>query len=157
MARLDAARVTAWRELQAVAGAVERRLDAALVAEWQVPLASFDVLAALHHLGGRARPQALAASLRLSPSSLSRRLDRLQEEGWVARARPPTPADHRAVVVALTPRGRALWRAMNVTYRRGVQHLVSAPLDDPDIARLRDVLGRLGAALDSEVADGQGG
>lgn len=154
MARLDAARVTAWRELQAVAGAVERRLDAALVAEWQVPLASFDVLAALQRLGGRARPQALAAALRLSPSSLSRRLDRLEEEGWVARVRPAAPADHRAVVVELTSRGRALWRAMNVSYRRGVQQLVSAPLDDADVTRLSDLLARLGAALD--VTDGRG-
>ena len=89
MARLDAARLTAWRDLQSVAAALERRLDAELVAEWQVPLASFDVLGALQRSGGRARPSQLAEDLRLAPSSLSRRIDRLEEEAWVARVRPP--------------------------------------------------------------------
>lgn len=144
MARLDAERLAAWRELQSVTGAIERQIDADLVTEWQVPLASFDVLAALQRAGGRARPHRLADDLRLSRSSLSRRIDRLEEEAWVARSRPPAPADHRAVVVELTPRGRALWRAMNVTYRRAVQRLVATALDDDaTVGQLRGVLARL--------------
>ena len=47
MARLDASRVAAWRELQSIGAAVERRIDEVLMAEWQVPLGWFDVLAAL--------------------------------------------------------------------------------------------------------------
>lgn len=136
--------MTAWRELQSITAAIERRIDAELVAEWQVPLVSFDVLAALQRSGGRARPSELADALRLSPSSLSRRIDRLEEEAWVARSRAPAPADHRAVVVALTPRGRALWRAMNITYRRALRRLVSSRLpDDRDVEALRAVLSRL--------------
>lgn len=146
MARLDATRLAAWRELQSVSAAIERRIDAEMVAEWQVPLASFDVLAALQRDGGRARPRLLAEALRLSPSSLSRRIDRLEEEGWVARARPGPPVDHRAVVVELTPRGRALWRAMSVTYRRAVQAMVAIHLSDQDVADMR----RLLAAVDPE-------
>lgn len=144
MARLDASRVAAWRELQSISAAIERRIDAELVAEWQVPLASFDVLAALAGVQGRARPSELAEVLRLSPSSLSRRIDRLEEEAWVARVRPPAPADHRAVVVELTPRGRALWRAMNLTYRRALQRLVAAPLPtEAEVDALRTVLALL--------------
>ncbi len=154
MARLDAARLAAWRDLQSVAAALERRLDAELVAEWQVPLASFDVLGALQRAGGRARPSELADDLRLSKSSLSRRIDRLEEEAWVARVRPPVGFDHRAVVVELTPRGRALWRAMNVSYRRLVQRLVSSRLAaDDDVATLR----RLLEVLDPEADVGLGG
>lgn len=153
MGRLDATRLNAWRDLQSVAAALERRIDAELVAEWQVPLASFDVLGALQRAGGRARPSQLAEDLRLSPSSLSRRIDRLEEEAWVARGRPRVGVDHRAVVVELTPRGRALWRAMNVSYRRIVQRLVSSRLPcDEDVAALL----RLLRLLDPEADAGLG-
>ena len=134
MARLDATRVAAWRELQSVTAELERTIDDELTAEWDVPLGWFDVLAGLQRLGGTARPSELATELRLVRSSLSRRLDRLEEEGWVARRRPPNAADHRAVVVELTRRGRALWREMNVTYRRAVQAHVASALDDADVA-----------------------
>ncbi len=55
------------------------------------------------------------------PSSLCRRFDRLEEEGWVKRHRGVDPVDQRAVEVELTRRGRNLWREMNITYRRVVQ------------------------------------
>ena len=140
MARLDATRVAAWRELQAVTAELERTIDDALTAEWDVPLGWFDVLAGLQRLGGTARPSELATELRLVRSSLSRRLDRLEEEGWVARRRPATGADHRGVDVELTRRGRALWREMNVTYRRAVQAHVASALDDADVGELRRIL-----------------
>ncbi len=140
MARLDATRVSAWRELQSVAAEVERLIDEALIAEWEVPLGWFDVLAGLQRLGGAARPSDLACELRLVRSSLSRRLDRLEEEGWVERTRPVELGDQRAVVVELTRRGRTLWREMNVTYRRAVQANVASALSDDDVASLRRVL-----------------
>jgi DNA-binding MarR family transcriptional regulator len=140
MPRLDANRLAAWRDLQAVAGELERAVDGELVAEWEIPLGWFDVLAALQRHGGRARPTELAASLRIPRSSLSRRLDRLQEEGWVARHEAEAGIDHRAVDVELTTRGRTLWREMTVTYRRAVQALVASKLDDRQVAALRGVL-----------------
>ncbi len=102
MPRLDASRVAAWRELQSVAAELERLIDEDVTAEWDVPLGWFDVLAGLQRMGGRARPSDLAVELRLVRSSLSRRLDRLEEEGWVARHHPGRVDDHRAVVVVLT-------------------------------------------------------
>jgi DNA-binding MarR family transcriptional regulator len=91
-------------------------------------------------MGGRARPSDLAAELRLVRSSLSRRLDRLEEEGWVARHRASASDDQRGVVVMLTRRGRTLWREMNVTYRRAVQARVSSLLADDDVGELRRIL-----------------
>ena len=149
MPRLDAARVAAWRDLQSVAAELERIIDEDVMSEWDVPLGWFDVLAALQRLGGAARPSDLATELRLVRSSLSRRLDRLEEEGWVARQRRGDLDDHRAVIVLLTRRGRALWREMNVTYRRAVQAHVSSHLSNADVAALHRVLG----ALSSDKAD----
>ena len=58
--------------------------------------------------------------------------------------------DHRAVVVQLTRRGRALWREMNVTYRRAVQAHVSSHLSNADVAALHRVLGRLSHATTAD-------
>ncbi|MGH9134379.1 MAG: MarR family winged helix-turn-helix transcriptional regulator [Ilumatobacteraceae bacterium] len=145
MPRLDAARVSAWRGLQAVMAELTRRVDVELMDEWDIPLGWFDVLAALQRLGGRARPHDVAAEMRLPPSSLSRRLDRLEEEGWVKRHRSVDPIDQRAVEVELTRRGRNLWREMNVTYRRAVQRHFATPMADGDIANVHRVIDRLTA------------
>lgn len=136
MPRLDASRVAAWRDLQSVVADVTRQVDDDLRAEWAVPLGWFDVLAALRDLDGRARPQDVAAVMRIPRSSLSRRLDRLEEEGWIARHREVDVDDHRAVDVELTPRGRTLWREMNITYRRAVQARFAARFDDESIAAI---------------------
>jgi DNA-binding MarR family transcriptional regulator len=136
MPRLDAARVNAWRQLQSIVPEIERRIDEDLRAEWAVPLGWFDVLATLRQLDGRAPPQDVASAMRIPASSLSRRLDRLEEEGWVRRHRDVDPEDHRAVEVELTRRGRALWREMNVTYRRSLQARFAGGLDDTVIDEL---------------------
>jgi len=137
--RLDNVRLLAWRELQSIVAEVQRGIDDDLRREWAVPLVSFEVLAALRELGGLARPQEIALWMRLPPSSLSRRLDRLEEEGWIARHRGVEPEDHRAVDVELTPRGRTLWREMSRSYRRSVQSRFAGELSDEQIATLMDV------------------
>ncbi|MEO1055527.1 MAG: MarR family transcriptional regulator [Actinomycetota bacterium] len=129
--------------MQAVVGDLERAIDDELRAEWDIPLGWFDVLASLQRLGGLVRPHDVAADLRLPASSVSRRLDRLEEEGWVARHRHVDAADLRAVEVELTRTGRRLWREMNVTYRRALQSLFSVKLDDDEITALRAVVEKL--------------
>jgi hypothetical protein len=69
MPRLDAARLAAWRDLTTRLAQLSRAIDEDLLAEWDIPLGWFDVLAALQRLGGRGRPVAIAAELRLPPSS----------------------------------------------------------------------------------------
>ncbi|MEJ7800427.1 MAG: MarR family transcriptional regulator [Ilumatobacter sp.] len=139
MPRLDAARIAAWRDLQSIVAEITRGIDDDLRLEWAVPLGWFDVLAALRALNGRARPQAIAELMRIPASSLSRRLDRLEEEGWIARHRHVDADDHRAVDVELTARGRALWREMSVTYRRSVQTRFARHLIDEQIAAVSEV------------------
>ncbi len=145
MPRLDNVRVGAWRELQAVVAELERSIDDALRADWDIAIEWFDVLTALQRLGGVARPLDIAATLRMPASSISRRLDRLEEEGWIARRR-HTDSDKRAVDVELTRSGRRLWREMNVSYRRAVQTHFAGHLDDDDIASLRHVIDTIDAA-----------
>ncbi len=143
MPRLDNVRVGTWRELQAQVAQLERGIDEALRAEWDIALGWFDVLTSLQRLGGSARPLDVATDLRLPASSISRRLDRLEEEGWIARHPHLGDGDKRAVTVELTKSGRRLWREMNVSYRRAVQSLFATHLDDGSIDALRSILDAL--------------
>jgi DNA-binding MarR family transcriptional regulator len=140
VARLDNVRVGVWRGMQALVGEIERNIDEELRAEWDISLGWFDVLASLQRLGGRARPLDVSSDMRLPPSSVSRRLDRLEEEGWIARHKYVDADDHRAVDIELTKTGRRLWREMSVTYRRALQALFAVHLDGADIADMQRVL-----------------
>jgi DNA-binding MarR family transcriptional regulator len=127
------------------------------MAEWDIPLGWYEVLAALQRCGGRARPLAVAQSLRIPVSTVSRRLDRLEDEGWVARHRGIDPDDGRAVEIELTGRGRTLWRAMHVSYRRSVQQRFAVHLGDQEIAEIRhlvDLLNQTGGAGGGVVGGG---
>lgn len=146
MPRLDNVRVGTWRGLQALVGELERNIDEELRADWDITIGWFDVLTSLQRLGGLARPLDVAADLRLPASSVSRRLDRLEEEGWIARHRHVDESDKRAVDIELTKSGRRLWREMNVSYRRAVQSSFATHLDDDDIDDLRRILDLLMAA-----------
>ncbi len=152
MSRLDSTRVSAWRGLQTVTAELTRRIDVDLMDDWDIPLGWFDVLASLQRLGGRARPLDVAAEIRLPPSSLSRRLDRLEEEGWVKRHRNVDPVDQRAVEVELTRRGRNLWREMNVTYRRAVQAHFAILMGDGDIAAVHRMIDLLTQPDEAELS-----
>ena len=143
MPRLDAVRVAAWRSLGVVGADVQRKVEAGLVDDYDLPLAWFEVLAALQAAGGAMRVGELCDVLHELPSSLSRRLDRLEEQGFVDRVATPTPDDKRAVTVKLTREGRAEWRDANVTYRRMVQQHFANVLSDGDIATLQRIFGKL--------------
>jgi len=143
MPRLDNVRVETWRSLQSLVGHLERTVDDELRAEWDIALGWFDVMTSLQRLGGVARPLDIASDLRLPASSISRRLDRLEEEGWIARHRLVDQHDRRAVEIELTKSGRRLWREMNVSYRRAVQASFAVHMSDDDI----DDIARILAAL----------
>lgn len=144
MPRLDAERVGLFRALGISLTMLTRDVDAALVEQFELPLTWFEVMAALQRSGGEARVNDLRLMLGELPSSLSRRLDRLEEHGWVRRTSAPTDDDRRAVIVALTKRGRDLWRDANVIYRRGVQQHFAKDLSATDIAALQRILGKWG-------------
>lgn len=140
MPRLDAERVALFRRLCTTADDLRRSVDAQLMEEHDLPLAWFDVLDAVR--ASPMRVHELLDQVGGVPSSLSRRLDRMEEYGFVVRTATPTAADRRSVTVTITPFGRALWRDANVTYRRRVQDLFARRLTDTDIAALHRVLGK---------------
>ena len=144
MPRLDAERIGLWRSLDRTVTAVGRQIDADLVDEFDLPLAWFEVMSALQRAGGAMRVSRLCSELGEVPSSLSRRLDRMEEEGFVEREATPEPADKRAVTVTLTREGRLLWRDASVIYRRGVQKHFAQMVTDSDIVAMQRLLSKLG-------------
>src|SRR5258708_13285617 len=86
-----------------------RKLQAELVSRTGVDLNDFDVISQLAQAGGALRMTELAARVFSSRSGLTRRIDRLVDEGLVGRT---TATDHaRGVVVTLTEAGAARVRA----------------------------------------------
>jgi DNA-binding MarR family transcriptional regulator len=68
----------------------------------------FDVLATLRRHGPpyELRPTDFATALMLTSSGATKRLDRLEDAGFIVRR--PDPADRRGILIALTPKGRKL-------------------------------------------------
>lgn len=148
MPHLDRGRRDAWDRLSATVLQIEREIDTLLRDEWAIPLGWYAVLNALREAGGACRPLDLAAALGIPASTLSRRLDRLAEEGWISRRTDVDASDLRAVDVELTSTGRKLWREMNVSYRRHVQRRFAAFLDDRQIEAIHEIV----TALESTAA-----
>lgn len=144
MPRLDAERIEVWRRLGTLSTRLTRDVDRAMLDTEGLPLVWFDALTAIRAAGGSTRVHELCEALDEVPSSLSRRLDRMEEEGLVRRTATPLPDDRRAVTVALTAHGRAVWRDANVTYRRLVQHHFAQFLTETDLAALQRLFGKLG-------------
>ena len=145
MPRLDAGRVATWRAFGVVAADLQRKVEAGLADDYDLPLAWFELLAALQAAGGSMRVGDLCGALHELPLSLSRRLDRLEEHGFVSRTATPAHDDKRSVTVTLTRDGRAEWRDANITYRRMVQQHFANALTDTDIAALQRIFGKLGS------------
>lgn len=139
--RLDNERIALWRQLDMSVTSVRRALDAALADEHDLPLAWFDVLAALREVGGKARVGQLCEAVGELPSSFSRRLDRMEDEGLLERNE-PDGADRRQVQVHITRSGRDVWREASVVYRRALQQHFAARLTDTDLVALHRILGK---------------
>ena len=109
-----------WRNLQRMQVTIMRRLENALVAAHDLPLASFDVL---HQLAQapqhRLRMNDLAVGVLLSRSGLTRLVDRLERDGLVARN--ACPSDARGLFAVLTPTGRSRLADAMPTYNRCIR------------------------------------
>ena len=143
MPRLDAERVALLRSLTSATTSVTRQIDADLTSEFGLTLPWFEVMTALQRAGGSLRVNELRTALDEVPSSLSRRLDRMEAEGYISR-KGATGEDRRAVTVVLTREGRSLWRDANITYRRAVQRYFNQVVTDSDVLALQRFISKLG-------------
>lgn len=124
--------VSAWLALLRAHATLLRRLAVDLVEQTGLTLGDYDVLAQLAAAGGALRMTELAERAYSSRSGMTRRVDRLVEQGLVSRT--GSDADGRGVVVALTGPGVARFKQTAPIHIREVGELFVAALDDEELA-----------------------
>ena len=118
------------------------RLETALRADDQPPLAWYDVLCALDEADEFGlRPRDLGYAVALTPSGLTRLLDRISAAGLVERRVCDT--DRRGFTVTLTESGRETLALMRPVYLREVEAGFAELLTGEEAEQLRDVLERV--------------
>lgn len=123
----------AWRGMLRVHSTIFRALDERLTEEHRFGIDAYGVLVTLApdlaltigELGERRN---------LSPSGISRSVDRLERAGLVERR--PNPEDGRSLLVALTTEGLARLRKAQVTHHATVRELLFAQLGETDLKTL---------------------
>lgn len=127
--------------------AVGARAVSATLAEHDLNIGEFDVLAALRRAGAPhcLTPGELARVLMLSSGAITNRIDRLEQAGLVERR--DDPADRRGVLVALTPAGRERVDVAVTAHVANEGRLLSS-LNAREQAELDALLRKLLAALE---------
>jgi DNA-binding MarR family transcriptional regulator len=105
-----------------------------------------DVLATLRRVGPpyRLRPTEFTSALMLTSSGTTKRLDRLEQAGLIARA--PDPEDRRGTLITLTPAGRELIDSVTEAHLENERQIIGA-LTESEQGRLADLLRKLQLGL----------
>ena len=126
---LDPSPIGVVGRISRLARELERRLepvykDHGLEPGWH------DLLATLRRNGPpfRMRPTDLTSTLMLTSSGTTKRLDRLEAAGLVARE--PDPGDRRGTLIALTEKGRALIDGLTPDHLANEERLLAALAPD---------------------------
>ena len=140
MPELDDEQLATWRAFLNAHARMTRAIGRELAEAGLPDLAWYDLLWTLYRRPGRSlRVKELANAVVLSPTAMSRFVDRVEAAGCVRRE--PDPEDRRALQVTLTKEGVELLRRMWPVYRRGIERHFAAHLDG---ASLREMLERMG-------------
>jgi DNA-binding MarR family transcriptional regulator len=151
---LDAAEMSAWHALIRAHSRVVRRLEAELEAEHGLTLPAYEVLAHLSEAPDqRLRMSDLAKHAILTPSGLTRLVDKLSRDGLVERAR--CGADARVVYAVLTPTGLSRLVTAYPTHVRGVREHYLDWLSLNQKNAVSDALADLAGACREEACVGE--
>ncbi len=131
------ARLRLWLKLLGRTRAVEGELRDRFRASFATTLPRFDVMAALARHPDGLRMSALSGVLRVSNGNVTGIVDRLVEDGLVARA--AVPGDRRASLVRLTAAGREAFARQAEAHEGWVDELLG-DFDAGEADALRDRL-----------------
>jgi DNA-binding MarR family transcriptional regulator len=131
----------AWQSLLRAHATLIRRLELDLAETTGLALADFDVLGQLALAGGELRMTALANRALISRSGMTRRVNRLVDQGLVARSN--VDGDARGVVVALTDAGVTRLAETAPVHVRGVAELFVSRLDEQELTALKSCLDKV--------------
>ena len=134
--------IDAFVRLVRAHAAVTRQLSAQLSADHGLNLSAYE---ALLHLArapdSRLRRVDLANGLLLTAGGVTRLLDGLEREGFVAREE--CPSDRRVSYAVLTEAGRDKLRTASKSHVRQIHDLLGGPFEEEELAQLVALLDRL--------------
>jgi DNA-binding MarR family transcriptional regulator len=139
--------IPAWLALVRTRTHVWDALETQMRRDHGLTMARYDVLAHLNMAGGRLGLSDLASAIALSPSGLSKLLDRMERSGLIRRE--PDPDDARAAFAAITPAGRKLVTEARSRHHELLRKTFAAALTDRDLADLMRVMSCIDASLGS--------
>jgi DNA-binding MarR family transcriptional regulator len=146
---LDDREMAAWHALLRGHAAVVRVLEAELEAQQRLSLPAYEVLSHLSDApDNRLRMSDLACCAVLTPSGLTRLVDKLARDGLVERAK--CSADARVVYAVLTDAGRARLVTAYPDHLRSVRRHYVDRLTTEQLEAVADALGSLERKLTSE-------
>jgi len=129
-----------------------RQLSAQLVEEHGLTMSEYEVLFLLSREPEHAmRRIDLSREVRLSPSGITRMLDRLEVTGLVEKGR--CEKDARVTYAVLTDAGMNKLRECAPAHFEAVERLIGDRLSDEEVASLSKLLGRL-SDLDDDCSVG---
>ncbi|WP_329085757.1 MarR family winged helix-turn-helix transcriptional regulator [Streptosporangium sp. NBC_01469] len=131
-----------WRMLQRAQVRITRVLEADLLVEHDLALASYEVLLQLSEAPERRlRMNDLADRVLLSRSGLTRLIDRLQRDGLVERE--ACSSDARGLFAVLTDGGAARLAEASPTYLRGIRAQFLDVLEADELRQCAAMLNKL--------------
>lgn len=129
----------AWVALQHNAPALLEQVEAKLKQARFPALEAYDVLWAVER-EGPLRQRDLASHMLIARYSISRLIDRMEQDGLVERS--ACPEDARGQLIHATPEGRKLRKAMWGVYGKAMREAL-APLTDKEKRQLAALLAKL--------------
>ena len=106
----DHADIRLWLRLLYCTSRIEQQLQSRLTAEFGMSLARFDLLAQLERAANGLTMTELSRQMMVSNGATTSLVDRLAEDGLLARA--PHPSDRRTTIISLTEKGREKFLAI---------------------------------------------
>ncbi len=144
-ARFNPTELGAWRGFLRAHAELVRDLDAELRERHGLPLAWYDVLVVLDDAPRRMlRMAELSTSVLLTPSGVTRLVDRMAAAGLVRRER--CDSDRRGYFAVATEEGLARLDEARPTHRRGVRRLFLSAFETEELAALASFWKRLPAS-----------
>jgi len=131
----------AWMALVRTYARLWDQVEAQMRHDSGLTMPRYDVLMQLDLAGGRLGLTELASSIVLSPSGLSKLLDRMEASQLIRRE--PDPSDARSTFARITPRGRSLVRKARDRHHEWLQGVVGDALDDRDVLDLTRIMQRI--------------
>lgn len=139
----------AFANLSAAYAALTRELSASLVEKHGLTINDYGCLLLLSRVGEEGmRRIDLANELRLSPSGITRLLDRLEDQGLVGKG--ACKEDARVSYAILTDDGLAKLRDAAPGHVDDIDRRIGEVLDEEEMRTLTELLGRIGSGRGEE-------